>query len=56
MVKVPAKSARLGEDQCERIADAVLAHLKRCGWRVMHEPAPWHSVRYNGKPDSDDGG
>ena len=58
MVKVPAKSVRLSEDQCDRITDAILAHLKRCGWRVMHEPVPQHSVRYKEprRPDSDGSG
>jgi hypothetical protein len=32
------------------MADAVVAHFRRCGWKVMHEPIPDHAVRLGLKP------
>ena len=48
----PTKQRGVGETDSTELAKAVIAHFKLCRWHVMHEPMPWHSVRY-GPSDND---
>ena len=42
----------LTEEERKVLAKAVMDHFKLCKWQVMHEPQPWHSVRYGSGPES----
>jgi hypothetical protein len=44
--RVPVSKDRLEAERLRNeMADAVVAQFRRCGWKVMHEPIPDHSVR-----------
>jgi hypothetical protein len=48
---VPVSKDRLEAERLRNeMADAVVAQFRRCGWKVMHEPRPDHSVRLGLKP------
>jgi hypothetical protein len=51
-VPLKYKGKFIEEDHRDVIARAIIEHFQRCRWRVMHEPMPWHSVRY-GEPSSE---